>query len=146
MTVAQAGNPPDGGDPSAATPDVELGWRWVKAFDDRDADALVALSDPGIAWHPSALTNQQQRTYRGHQGLRDWIDDVTAADVAFVVRASEVRALASGHLLVVGRVFVGDKSLSPFSMVLFMAGGKVVEGRSYLSEASMLDRLRLMEP
>lgn len=144
--MSQAGNPPDAGDPSAATPDVEVGWRWLKAFDDRDADALVALSDPGIAFYPTALTNQRQRNYSGHQGLRDWISDVLAADAAFVVRASEVRALTSGHLLVIGRVFVGDKSLSPFSMILSMAGGKVIEGRAYLSEASMLDQLKLMEP
>jgi ketosteroid isomerase-like protein len=142
MTVHELAGSQDIGKPApAAVPEPLLGRRWVEGFNARDADALVDLCHPDIAYYPSVLTNQEQLTYHGHQGVRDWIAAVVAADSSFDVRTTEVSFLPSGKLLVAGEILVGDCTACPFSMVATIADGKIIEGRAYLSEPAMVARL-----
>lgn len=69
-----------------------LGRGFVDAFNGRDVQALVAVSHEQIALRPSTLVGSR-RTYRGHDGLRQWIADLDTANVEFKVRAREIRPL-----------------------------------------------------
>jgi ketosteroid isomerase-like protein len=58
--------------------DVELWRKWIKAFNARDIEALIALCDPNIEFH-SAFAAVGGATYRGHDALRTWHRDLREA-------------------------------------------------------------------
>jgi ketosteroid isomerase-like protein len=57
---------------------VELHRRGMKAFNARDIEAFIALSDPQIEFH-SAMTVPGGAVYHGHDGLRKWLGDLEDA-------------------------------------------------------------------
>jgi ketosteroid isomerase-like protein len=57
---------------------VELWRKWIKAFNSRDIEALIALCDPNIEFH-SAFAAVGGATYRGHDALRSWHRDLREA-------------------------------------------------------------------
>ena len=59
-------------DPASA---MEIGRRWVDAITRRDADALVEITDPEIAFYPTTVLRRRD-LYSGHDGLRQWIADI----------------------------------------------------------------------
>jgi ketosteroid isomerase-like protein len=55
---------------------VKLHRQVVDAFNARDVEALIALTDPDVEYHPALRTAVAGPTaYRGHEGLRSWFDD-----------------------------------------------------------------------
>jgi hypothetical protein len=56
---------------------VELHRRSTEAFNVRDIEASIALSDPGIELH--ALPAPRGTVYHGHDGVRAWYRDVAEA-------------------------------------------------------------------
>jgi ketosteroid isomerase-like protein len=54
---------------------VELTRRIVEAFNSRDIEAMIALSDPSIEWH-STFAAFGGAVYHGHDGLRRWHRDL----------------------------------------------------------------------
>ena len=56
---------------------VELHRRTTKAFNERDIEATIALSDPNIELH--AMPAPRGGTYHGHNGLRAWHRDLEDA-------------------------------------------------------------------
>ncbi len=58
-----------------AQDNLELHRRVVEAFNERDVDGIVALSDPRIELH-SAVTAS---LYEGHEGVRRWHRDLEEA-------------------------------------------------------------------
>jgi ketosteroid isomerase-like protein len=63
---------------------VELHRRLLEAFNNRDAESMVACSDPDIEYHP-LLSGIATSVYRGHEGIRTWLAQVD--DVWEVLRA-----------------------------------------------------------
>jgi ketosteroid isomerase-like protein len=57
---------------------VQLHRRETDAFNKRDIDTLIALSDPSIEYHP-LLSAIGTPVYRGHDGLRNWYRQLDAA-------------------------------------------------------------------
>ena len=57
---------------------VELHRRSVSAFNSRDAEAYVALTDPEIELH-SVFAAVGGASYRGHDGVRRWFRDLHEA-------------------------------------------------------------------
>jgi ketosteroid isomerase-like protein len=53
----------------------ELVRRAVDAFMARDLDGILAVADEGIVLR-SLLTEAERPLYRGHEGVRDWFDNV----------------------------------------------------------------------
>ena len=49
--------------------------RAVKAFMERDLDAILAVADPGIELR-SLLTEAERPLYHGYPGVREWFDAV----------------------------------------------------------------------
>jgi ketosteroid isomerase-like protein len=50
---------------------VQLHRRATDAFNKRDIDTLIALSDPSVEYHP-LLSAIGTPVYQGHDGLRSW--------------------------------------------------------------------------
>jgi ketosteroid isomerase-like protein len=54
---------------------VELSRRWIEAFNARDLEQMIGLSEPDIEFH-SAFAAVGGAVYQGHAGLRKWHRDL----------------------------------------------------------------------
>jgi len=125
---------------AACCPEV-VARAFVDAFNRRDADALIAVSDPDIEWQPSVLVGSR-RTYRGHEGLRRWVEDLRGAVIQHRSEVRSVTVLDEHRFAVVCDVFIDGEFATAGAMVARFGGtGTIVEGRGYLTDAAMLRQL-----
>jgi len=118
--------------------------RFIEAFNDRDAERLLALMDPAIEFHPTGLVGQRRR-YDGHDGVRQWMGELESGPSRHQVRIREVRPTEDGFTLL-SEVLLDGELVSPSAMVAhFGANGKIVEARAFLSDEEMLLHLGLIE-
>jgi hypothetical protein len=126
-------------------PLVTLGRDWVDAFNRRDAEALVALSDPDVDWHPTVLVGSR-RTYRGHDGIRRWVEDLLAAAVQHRLVVRSVHSIDERRFAVVVDVYIDDKLATPGALVIRLGEhSTIVEGHNYLADAEMPRQLGITE-
>jgi hypothetical protein len=117
--------------------------RFIDAFNQRDADGLVALSDPEIEFHPTSLVGKRQR-YDGHDGLRRWVAELEASSLRHQVRACEVRQHEDGFILL-SEVLLEGKLITPSAMVARLnEEHAIVEARAFLTDAELLARIGVM--
>jgi ketosteroid isomerase-like protein len=76
--------------------DVELTRRVFDALRRRDLDEFVALHDPSCEIQP--LLAAVAGDYHGHDGVREWLDDLFGAFPDFSIRLDEVRELGDRTL------------------------------------------------
>jgi len=120
-----------------------LAREFVEAFNDRDADALVALAHPRIVFRPTTLVGQR-RTYHGHEGLRRWVAEIDAAGADFQVQIREIRPLRPSGFLVLSKLRVGDELITDSAMIASVQQDKIIEAHAYLSNEGMLVHLGLV--
>jgi len=129
---------------SAAVADVragtELGRRWMQAVNDRDAEALVELADPSITFYPARLLGNRT-CYDGYAGLRQWIAELAASRYPLAERVTDIEATQRNGIVVFGQVLVHDRALAPFSLLLSVRDGRVVEAHGYLSDRATIQKL-----
>ena len=118
---------------------IELGWRWAEAFNRRDADALVELADPNIAFYPTRLLGGHG-PYVGHDRLRRWVADITQ-ESPLSEQITDVRNGQPGHVVALGRVLAHGEPISPFAMWIELRDSRVVEARAYLSGEAEMERI-----
>jgi hypothetical protein len=117
--------------------------RFVDAFNRRDADGLVALSDPVIEFHPTSLVGRRQR-YDGHDGLRRWVAELEASSLGHQVRVREVRPREDGFVLL-SEVLLDGKLVTPSAMVARLSDRHaIVEARAFLTDAELLAHIGVM--
>jgi ketosteroid isomerase-like protein len=117
----------------------ELVRGYVAAFNQRDADAMIVLSDPGIVNYPIALSHGTRGGYLGHRGLRTWIGEMVANDPGHAIVARDVQKLDAGRWAVLGELIIDQQPVSPFASVIDVSrGGMITEVREYLSEETLL--------
>jgi hypothetical protein len=115
-----------------------IGQRFIDAFNRRDADALVALADPEIEFHPTSLVGAR-RTYHGHEGLRSWMAQLCASQAEHQVRVREVRALDESRFVILTEVLLDGELISPSAMLARLDGeGRIVEAQAYLTDEQLL--------
>ena len=124
-------------------PHHDLITRWVTALDGRDVDALVALADPEIDLHPLQISTRGH--FKDHDGIRQWMQELTASDPGQRVRVDSVRKLADDRTVLLGAVYLGGEAISPYSLTMIARDGKVLIARAYLSDDETLDRLGLLD-
>jgi ketosteroid isomerase-like protein len=124
------------------TPAEELAWRWADAVNHRDADALVALSHPDIDCYTLQIAVSGH--YKGHDGLRRWMEELTTDDIGHGVDLQRVRTLSDGRVAVFGEVRLQGKLISPYSLVATVRGDRIASMRSYLSDEQTLEHLKLI--
>jgi len=122
-----------------------IGLRWLVAVNRRDADALIAISDPAIELRPTPIAGAR-RIYVGHDGLRDWLAELEASPISPQGRLREVRALDSWRVLVRCDVLVDGEPSGPLTLVARMGQSRlIVEARSYLTDEAGLMELGMLE-
>jgi SnoaL-like domain len=114
--------------------------RFVEGFNRRDAESLVALSDPSIEFHPTPLLGKGQ-LYRGHDGLRRWIADLEASGIGHEGRLREVRSLEDGFVLF-SDVVLDGKLICPAALVVRLnERHEIVDARGLLTDSELLSRV-----
>lgn len=116
---------------------------FVQAFNDRDAERLVALAHSRIVFRPTSLIGHR-RTYNGHAGLRRWVAEIEATGVDFQVHVREIRPLAPSGFVVLSKLRVGDELITDSAMIASVHQDKIIEAHSYLSDEGTLAHLGLV--
>jgi ketosteroid isomerase-like protein len=120
-----------------------LARRFVDAYNARDADALVAVSHPEIAFYPTMLVGARRR-FDGHDGLRDWMGHLAAAGAEFQARIVEIRVLGPDRFAILSEVWIGEEVGSDSAMIATVRDGLIAEARGYLTDERTLIELGLI--
>lgn len=125
---------------------VERTQRVMDTFNRRDRDGLLALMDPDIEWTPYEVRVQGGSPYRGHEGMRRWMEESFEVLPDLRVDTHELRDLKN-VVYVQGRLHGhGAGSGAPFERTLWelleWRDGKVVWGSTFGSEPEALEGAR----
>ena len=84
--------------------------RGLDAYNRRDLDALLEELDPDVEWHPAlaVVLGGKQTVFRGHQGVRESIQEEDEALAEFQYEVSEIRDLGT-RVLAIGRAAFAAK-------------------------------------
>ncbi len=128
---------------------VEMHYRAHDAFNRRDLDAMLALTDPAVTFTPYEVSVQGGDPYRGHDGVRSWWEESFAVLPDLRVETYEVRDLG-GMTFVHGRLSGrGAGSGAPFERTLWQVvewrEKKIVWWCAFGSEAEALEAAGLRE-
>lgn len=114
--------------------------RWIEAIDAVDVDGALACLDPNVAFHPLRLGLED--AYRGHDGVRAWLDGIARLSSRHLIAIGEIRRGADGELLVDGTLSYPDESdVSPFCGAHRFSAGLIVVAHHYLSDAATVERI-----
>jgi ketosteroid isomerase-like protein len=124
----------DPADAPSSSDAVRLAERYIAAYTDRDLDAFLAVLDEEVVSYPTPLFGH--RPNFGHTGVRAWWAAMMASSRRFDVVVSEVRQIEPDRVAVLGAIHNGDsgRRLGPWSVVLRVRNGRIVESRSYLTD------------
>jgi ketosteroid isomerase-like protein len=130
---------------------VEAFKRGSDAANRRDIEPLLAVVDPDVEWHPAmaALLSGEGTTYRGHEGVRDWLRDQEEAFAQSRIDYSEIRDLGE-RVVAIGRLRArgkesGAETDSPVAWVVEFKNGKVIQAKAYLDPEKALEAVGLSE-
>ena len=126
---------------------VELNYQSHDAFNRRDLDALLALTDPDVEFTPYERVIEGLGPYCGHDGVRTWWKEAFATLPDFNVELDEVRDLGD-MTLVRGRLRGrGAASGAPFERtywgVFRWRDKRIVWWHAFQSEAEALKAVGL---
>jgi hypothetical protein len=117
--------------------------RFIDAFNRRDAEGLIALSDPAIEFHPTSLVGSKQR-YDGHAGLRRWVVELERSGVEHQVQVREVRPREDGFVILAD-VLIDGAAVTPGAMVARLnEQHQILEAHVFLTDAELLAHIGVM--
>jgi ketosteroid isomerase-like protein len=129
--------------------DTERVRRSFEAINQRDFEALIALTDPEVIAIPRLLT-VEGGVLRGHAGVRTWWESILAAFPDFEATVIDVSAVGSAtvcNVLFRGR---GAESDAPFLDAVWVVtrwrAGKAVWWKSFLDRAEALRAVSDVQP
>jgi ketosteroid isomerase-like protein len=122
---------------------VETARGLFDAFNRRDIAALVEPLDADVEWVP-IMAALEGRVYRGHDGVKQWIDDLDEHWELFEVEAQEFRdlgdrVLALGCWRARGRVSGIGLDNEPGTWLLHFNSRQVVRLQTYTDRAEALE-------
>jgi uncharacterized protein len=128
---------------------VEIARKVIDAGNRRDPEAILQYSDPEIELQSAIIGGAEGNTYRGHQGIRDWIAESDAAFAELRMEPEEFRDLGD-DVLMIGRLYArglesGVEIESPIAWLFTLRDGKGVCARGYLSIHEALEAAGLEE-
>jgi ketosteroid isomerase-like protein len=114
---------------------VDLFWRGVKAFNERDVESLEGWVTDDFEFIPYLAGRLETATYRGREGLRKYQDDADGAWESFEVKIDEVkdlgdRVFATGEIHGRGRTSGLDVQF-PLTWLVEFRDGKLSRNRSF---------------
>src|SRR4029450_9144072 len=117
---------------------VEAFKRGLEAGNRGDVETLLAELDPDVEWHSAlhALLGGEQTVFRGHDGVRDMLQDLNAAFSEIHIEISEIRDLGD-RLVAIGRTRTrakasGAETETLLALVTDIRNGKTILLRGYL--------------
>jgi ketosteroid isomerase-like protein len=123
--------------------DVERHRRAFDAFNQRDLDAFLALADREAELTPLTVGVEGIRSYRGHDGVRVWWDDLLAVFPDFHAEVEKIRDLGDvtvARARLRGRGVESDASFErEIWQIVEWRSGRVVRWRTFLSEAEAIE-------
>jgi ketosteroid isomerase-like protein len=122
--------------------DVETIRAAVAALNRGDVEALAAALDPDVELVPLRAVLDGS-VYRGHEGLRRWLDDMSEDWVGFQLGLEEVRELGGGRVLVQASMRMRGRSSgvavdAPAAWLCDMRAGRVRRIRFFADPAAAL--------
>ena len=128
---------------------VEIAREVHDAFNRRDVATFVSLLDPEVEWIP-ILSVLEGRVYRGHAGVRQWIEDLDTDWDHFETCPEEFRDLGDrvlilGHWRARGRASGVQLENQSGSWIVDLEGGKVKRQQTYTDRAEALKAAGLSE-
>jgi ketosteroid isomerase-like protein len=134
---------------SNAPANVAVIRRVFEAFTARDIDSMLALSAARIEfWGPTASFAHEGKPYVGHEGMREYFDDVARTWRVLEVVPHDFRDLGD-RVLVFGRVYArgegGYITDSPTQWLWELQDGLIVSGRVFTNRADALSAAGLDE-
>jgi ketosteroid isomerase-like protein len=129
---------------------VELVRQFVDATNRRDADAFVANLSPDVEWEDTLFWTQRARTYRGREGVREWLNEIQEPWESLHLVAEEITDASDGRLFVEFAITTSGKESGVetqfrFWTVLWIADGRVTRRKSFHHRAEALDAAGLPE-
>jgi ketosteroid isomerase-like protein len=128
---------------------VEIVRRLNDAFNRRDFERLFQTLDPDVEWIP-IMAVLEGRVYRGHAGVREWIEHLSADWEVFETHQEEFRlvgdrVLILGHWRAIARGSGIELRTQPASWVVVVQDGKVVRLQTYTDRKEALEAVGLSE-
>ena len=129
---------------------LELIGRWVRAFNQRDMDALFEATATDFEFTPYLANLLETTTYRGHNGLRKYFADADSAWAGIQIRLKDLRAapddriFAAGELQARGRASGADVRVT-VAWAGIVRGEKLAWVSTYESEDDALEAAGLSE-
>jgi ketosteroid isomerase-like protein len=114
----------------------------LTAFNERDIDAVLELMDEDVEFYApqTALSVDRNSTYQGHEGIRQYFEDVGAVWVDLQLVPMDFRS-ADPHVVALGTI-VGERDggvlRSEIAWAWKLRNGKIVWGRVYAEPAEAL--------
>jgi len=132
-----------------ARDNVEIVRRTYPAFNRRDIPAFLDSLDPGVEWIP-IMAALEERVYRGHDGVRQWLDDLSADWELFEVHTEEFkdlgeRVLVLGHWRARGRASGVELENQPATWLTELRNGKIVRMQTYSDRREALEAAGVSE-
>ena len=128
---------------------VELHYQGNEAFNRRDMDTLLALADPDIELISRLAEMEGGGPYRGHDGVRSWLESLLDVSPDFSAELEEVRDLGEVTLARVrnrGRGLGSDAPMDQTSwQIIEWHQKKAIRFCIFLSEGEALEAAGLSE-
>ena len=129
--------------------DVETVRRAVEPFNRRDIPTFLELLHPDVEWIP-IMAVLESRVYRGHDGVRRWLEDLAADWELFEIFPDEFhdlgdRVLTFGRWRARGRASGVELENQPAAWLHEVKDGKIVRMRTYTDRAEALQAAGLSE-
>jgi ketosteroid isomerase-like protein len=128
---------------------VEIARSVHDAFNRRDIVALLGLLDPEVEWIPM-LATLEGNVYRGHAGVRRWLQDLDVDWEYFETSPGEFRDMGD-RVLVLGSWHARGRASGvqledqPGSWLIHFKGGKVMRQQTYTDRAEAFEAVGLSE-
>ena len=128
---------------------VEVVRRAFDAWAHRDVEAFLRVVDPAVEVQSAIIGGAEGNTYRGHQGVREWMAESDAAFEELRVEREEYRdagdlVLNLCHLYARGSES-GVELDAPLAWLCTLRGGKIVRAQGYFDLHEALEAAGLGE-
>jgi ketosteroid isomerase-like protein len=128
---------------------VQIARKLTDAVNQRDIEPMLPYADPDVELHSAVIGGAEGNTYRGPDGVRQWMADSQETFAELRNDLEEWRDLGDDVLLI-GRLHArGRESAveieSPIAWLITFRAGKIVHARGYLDTHEALEAAGLSE-
>ena len=127
---------------------VELYRRGIEAFNQRDLEAFLALADPDVVGISRVLAIEAE-SYRGHDGTREWWNDLLGVFPDFMIEVVWVRDAGNMTVSELRNSAHGEGSAAPLEEFVWQVSDwrdrRVVWWQMFESEQDALEAAGLGE-